>query len=191
MTMTVMKSDLTRWLKLFIRDTELRPLGLTHDGEVWWLESPIKDGRIYTGETADPRPVSDEHAELLIIAKAIRWFNTKHEGLTIGDGHFDEHFSGACFNGFSVQVFSPMIDEIRSGDRLIDALYETVIAVLDNTDLEEREHRKYFSRWSRLKRWWVARSEKSNIPNHPITYQQGAAEVQEQIRRDESQEETS
>lgn len=154
MTMTVMKSDLLRWLKLFIRDIELRPLGLTHDGEVWWLESPIKDGPIYTGETAEPRPIGDEHAELLIIAKAIRWFNTKHEGLTIGDGHFDEEYSGDYFTGFSVQVFSPGIDEIRSGDRLIDALYETVVAVLDNTDREWKEHYRHFSWWNRLYRWW-------------------------------------
>ena len=155
-----MKSDLLRWLKLFIRDTELRPLGLTHDGEVWWLESPIKDGQVYTGETADARPVSDEHAELLMIAKAIRWFNTKHEGLTIGDGHFDVDFQGECFNGFSVQVFSPGIDEIRSGDRLIDALYETVVAVLENTDREWKEHRRHFRWWNRLGRWWADRSEK-------------------------------
>ena len=158
--MTEMKSDLIRWLKLFIRDNELRPLGLTHDGEVWWLESPIKDGQIYTGETAADRPVSDVHAELLIIAKAIRWFNTKHEGLTIGDGHFDEEYSGGCFHGFSVQVFSPGIDEIRSGDRLIDALYEAVVAVLENTDREIRESRRDQRWWNRLKRWWVCRSEK-------------------------------
>jgi len=158
--MTEMKSDLTRWLKLFIRDTELRPLGLTHDGEFWWLESPHKDGQIYLGTSAEDKPIQDEHAELLIIAKAIRWFNTKHEGLTIADGHADDQYCGGHFNGFSVRIWSPMIDEIRSDDRLIDALYETVVAVLDNAVMVEREDRKYNSRWGRLKRWWAARSEK-------------------------------
>jgi len=160
MTTTILTSDLLRWLKLFVRDTELRPFGLTHDGEVWWLESPVKDGIIYTGDTHEDRPISDVHAELLIIAKTIRWFNTKHEGLTIGDGHFDEDFTGAIFNGFSVHVFSPGIDEIRSGDRLIDALYETVIAVLDNTDREKRQSRSNQRWWNRLYRWWVCRSAK-------------------------------
>ena len=50
-----------------------------------------------------------------------------------------------------------MIDEIRSDDRLIDALYETVVAVLDNAVMVEREDRKYNSRWGRLKRWCVCR----------------------------------
>lgn len=160
-----MKSDLTRWLKLFIRDTELRPLGLTHDGEFWWLESPHKDGQIYLGTSEEDKPIQDVHAELLMIAKAIRWFNTKHEGLTIADGHADEDYTGGCFNGFSVRIWSPMIDEIRSDDRLIDALYETVVAVLDNDDMVEREDRKYNSRWNRLKRWWTYRSEKKAREN--------------------------
>ncbi len=159
-TMTEMKSDLVRWLKLFNRDTELRPLGLTHDGEFWWLASPHKDGTIYLGTSAEDRPIQDVHAELLIIAKAIRWFNTKHEGLTIGDGHFDEDWTGGCPGGFSVQVFGPCIDEIRSGDRLVDALYEAIIAVLDNTDREIRKSRRDQRWWNRLKRWWVYRSAK-------------------------------
>ncbi len=170
MTMTEMKSDLTRWLKLFIRDTELRPLGLTHDGEFWWLESPHKDGQIYLGTSAEDKPIQDEHAELLIIAKAIRWFNTKHEGLTIADGHADEDYTGGCFNGFSVRIWSPMIDEIRSDDRLIDALYETVVAVLDNADMIERADRKYNSWWGRLKQLWVRRFAKidKNLVVEPL-----------------------
>ena len=152
MTMTIMKSDLTRWLKLYIRDPELRPLGLTYDGEFWWLARPHKDGYDYLG-TSDPDTViQDEHAELLIIAKAIRWFNTRHEGLTIGDGSWDEEFTGSWPGGFSVKVFSPMIDQIRSDDRLVDALHDAVIAVFENDDLLEREDRKRNSRWGRLKK---------------------------------------
>lgn len=151
MTMTEMKSDLTRWLTLFIRDTELRPLGLTHDGEFWWLSSPHKDGLVYLGTSAEDKPIQDEHAELLIIAKAIRWFNTKHEGLTIGDGSWDEEFTGGWPGGFSVKVFSPMIDEIRSDDRLVDALYKAVVAVLDDGDRITRDLWKQKPLWSRVK----------------------------------------
>ena len=150
--MTEMKSDLTRWLTLFVRDTELRPLGLTHDGEFWWLESPHKDGRVYLGTSAEDKPIQDEHAELLIIAKAIRWFNTKHEGLEIGDGSWDEEFGGSWPGGFSVRVYDPYYEKMCSDDRLIDALYKSVKACLDYRDKEDREHRREKSWWSRFKK---------------------------------------
>jgi hypothetical protein len=152
MTMTEMKSDLTRWLPLFIRDTELRPLGLTHDGEFWWLEAPHKDGQVYLGTSAEDKPIQDVHAELLIIAKTIRWFNRHHEGLVITDGSHDEDFKGEWPGGFSVRIYDPYYEAIRSDDRLVDALYESVIAALDNHDQNVRDQRKYDSWLGRIKR---------------------------------------
>lgn len=118
-------TNLTRWLELFERDETLRPKGLSHAGELWWLESPV----------IEYIPIQDEQAELLIIGRAIQWFNTKHEGLTIGDGPWDEKYTGRWPSGFSVEVISPVIAKnIQSGETLIDALYESVIVVLENEE---------------------------------------------------------
>lgn len=112
-----MSDNLTRWLKLFERDVTLSPPELFYFHKSWWI---------------DEARIRDEFVELLIIASAVKWCNTRHEGLTIGDGSWDEKYEGAWPSGFSVEVCSPIIPkELRSGDTLIDALYEAVSWVME------------------------------------------------------------
>lgn len=125
-----MNDNLTRWLDLFEKDPSLRPVGLDYEGG-WWLTNP----EIILGGQA---PIKKEQAEDMIVGRAVKWLNTKHEGLTLGDGHFDDKYSSPAgewpFSGFSAQVWGPCIDEIRSGPNLVDALYEAVLVVFENAE---------------------------------------------------------
>lgn len=158
--MTTTTTDLKRWLKLFEKDETLRPKHLKWDPEWgWMIRQPFKeldDFRLPIAEDSW-NEIVEEGAEALIRDAAIRWFNTKHEGLTIGDGHFDENYRGSLsgggfFGGFSVRVHGPMIDVTRSGDALIDALYEAVVAVMEEDERQDREARKRNSLLGRFKR---------------------------------------
>lgn len=156
--MTTITTDLKRWLKLFEKDETLRPKHLKWDSEWgWMIRQPFKELDAHDEPIAEDswNEIVEEGAEALILDAAIRWFNTKHEGLTIGDGHWDGKYRalGSFFGGFSVQVTGPLMPEnYSSGKTLIDALYEAVVYVMEEDKRQDRAAKRRNSLIGRIKR---------------------------------------
>lgn len=138
------RNNLTRWLDLFEKDETLRPDNLM------FIDSENSEDAWYTKIPAGRIPQSTTVA--LISAQAILWLNTMHESLTIGDGQFDDTYQGEWPSGFSVQVLGPIIDVLRSGEDLIDALYRVVVVVMEHKEEMKRKARRNNSLLRRSKR---------------------------------------
>ncbi len=157
MLMTKTTDNMKRWFKLWKKAPGLAPEHLKWDDSWgWMIRQPFKEHDAEDNFTDEDSwtEIVEEGAGDLIVAAAIKWFNTQHEGLTIGDGHWDDEYrAGPFFSGFSVQIIGPAIAEnVSSGEILIDALYEAVLVVLEREAEMVRDDRKRNSLVGKIKR---------------------------------------
>ena len=158
MIMTKTTDNMKRWFKLWKKAPGLAPEHLKWDDSWgWMIRQPFKEHDAEDNFTDEDSwtEIVEEGAGDLIVAAAIKWFNTKHEGLTIADGHWDPDYDGPGmpWSGFAVEVISPVIAENHSsGEILIDALYGAVLVVLEREAEMVRDDRKRNSLVGKIKR---------------------------------------